>query len=209
MINDKLKEYIENCIFPEYDKNDSGHGIEHIKYVVDRSFRFAKCVDNINLDMVYVVAAYHDIAHHIDAKNHEMLSAEILENDIKLRDFFSNDEIRIMCEAVYDHRASGSGEPRSIYGKIVSSADRNTNVDDILKRTYAYRIKHSPESSLDEVIEESRKHIEEKFGKNGYASEKMYFRDEEYIIFLKNIDTLVKDRNLFNEKYLEVNSIVK
>ena len=31
-INKELKEYIEKDVFPEYDKNEVGHGIEHIKY---------------------------------------------------------------------------------------------------------------------------------------------------------------------------------
>ncbi len=73
--------------------------------------------------MVYTVAAYHDLGHHIDGKNHEKVSAEMLLADENLREFFSEEEIRIMTEAVYDHRASMEGEPRSIYGKIVSSAD--------------------------------------------------------------------------------------
>lgn len=67
-MNYKLKEYIEKNVFPEYSKNDSGHGIEHINYVIDRCFRFAEQFDNIDLDMLYTIAAFHDIAHHIDKK---------------------------------------------------------------------------------------------------------------------------------------------
>lgn len=37
--------------------------------------------------MVYVIAAYHDVAHHIDAKNHETISAKMLMEDKKLKDF--------------------------------------------------------------------------------------------------------------------------
>ena len=72
-INKQLIEYVENNILPIYAKNDSGHGIEHIKYVIKRSVEFAKQFDNINLDMVYVISAFHDIAHHIDKDNHELL----------------------------------------------------------------------------------------------------------------------------------------
>lgn len=122
-------------------------------------------MDNINNDMVYVVAAYHDIGHYIDAKNHEKVSSEILLADTNLKQFFTDEEIKIMAEAVHDHRASMEGEPRSIYGKIVSSADRNTLVDNILKRTYAYRLKHNPDYTLEQIIEESRQHIIDKFGK--------------------------------------------
>ena len=134
-INKKLQDYIENNIFPSYKKNDLGHNLDHVKYVIERSLKFASKVTNINYDMVYTIAAYHDIGHYIDAKNHEKISAEMLLADKNLRTFFSEDEIKIMSEAVYDHRASLEGEPRSIYGKIVSSADRNTLVDVPLKRT--------------------------------------------------------------------------
>ena len=54
-INRELKDYIEQQILPIYENNDSGHGIEHIQYVVKRSLRFASQFPNINLDMVYVI----------------------------------------------------------------------------------------------------------------------------------------------------------
>lgn len=40
-INKQLQQYVEEKILPIYDKNDSGHGIEHIRYVINRSFEFA------------------------------------------------------------------------------------------------------------------------------------------------------------------------
>ena len=125
-INKKLQDYIEKNIFPSYKKNDLGHNLDHIKYVINRSLKFASEVDGINFDMVYTIAAYHDIGHYIDAKNHEKVSAEMLLADENLKEFFTEEEIKTMSEAVYDHRASMEGEPRSVYGKIVSSADRNT-----------------------------------------------------------------------------------
>ena len=38
-------------------------------------------------------------------------------------------------EAVEDHRASLPYEPRSLYGKIISEADRDLDFERILKRT--------------------------------------------------------------------------
>ena len=140
MLNKELVKYIEEVVFPKYELNDMGHDLSHIKYVIDRSLKFASIAEDINLNMVYVIAAYHDIGHHIDAKNHEVVSARILDEDTKLKEFFKDEEIKIMVEAVEDHRASLEYEPRSIYGKIVSSADRNTLIDVPLKRTYAYNI---------------------------------------------------------------------
>ena len=112
-----------------------------------------------------------------------------------------------MSEAVSDHRASSKNEPRSIYGKIVSSADRNVLIEVPLKRTYSYRKKHSPNLSLDEIIEESRSHLLDKFGKNGYATTKMYFEDEDYKKFLEDITELASNKEEFKRRFLEVNGL--
>lgn len=207
MINQDIKKYIEKNIFPSYQKNDSGHNIDHIKYVLERSLKFAKKVPNINLNMVYVIAAFHDIGHHIDAKNHEQVSSEILEKDEFIKNYFTKDELKTMVEAVVDHRASLEYIPRSIYGKIVSSADRNTDIDIPLKRTYSYRLEHFPNATLDEIIEESRQHIIDKFGSNGYAKDKIYFEDEDYNNFLKEVELFAEDKDLFRKRFIEVNNI--
>lgn len=207
MIREELKKYIEENIFTSYDKNEDGHKLDHIMYVIDRSFMFASRVPDVNLEMVYVIAAYHDIGHYIDAENHEKVSGEMLLKDKNLRKFFTDEEIKTMSEAVCDHRASSKSEPRSIYGKIVSSADRNVLVEIPLKRTYSYRKVHSLNSTLDEIIEESRQHLLDKFGKKGYATTKMYFEDEDYKKFLEDITVLASNEEEFKRRFLEVNGI--
>lgn len=208
-VRKEIIDYIEKNIFPSYKKNDKGHNIDHIKYVIERSFKFADMVkdEEINYDMVYVIASYHDIAHYIDAKHHEELGAKMLSEDENLKQFFTDEQIKTMSDAVYDHRSSLEGEPRTIYGKIVSSADRNTLLEVPLRRTYEYRIVHSPESSLEEIIEESRQHLIEKFGKDGYAKEKMFFEDEDYKKFLEEIAELTSDKEKFKKRYFEVNRL--
>lgn len=62
-IDKELIKYIEEEIFPLYSKNEEGHGIKHIKTVIERNLKFAKEYD-VNLDIVYTVAAYHDIGHY-------------------------------------------------------------------------------------------------------------------------------------------------
>ena len=180
-INDDLKDYIEKNIFPEYSKNEPAHNIDHIKYVINRSFKFAYTLPNINYNMVYTIAAYHDIGHHIDSKKHEIISGEIMSKDEKLKKFFSEEELKIIKEAIEDHRASAEHEPRSIYGKIVSTADRNNTVEACLRRSYTYGKKLEPDSTDEELFERAYKHLKMKFGENGYA--KFFFKDEEYEIF--------------------------
>lgn len=192
-INEDLKKYIEENIFPEYAKNDLGHNIKHIQYVIDRSFKFADTVPNVNYDIVYTVAAYHDIGHHIDSKRHEIVSGEIMSKDENLKRFFSADELKIIREAIEDHRASADHEPRSIYGKIVSTADRNNTVESCLKRSYTYGRKLNPEATDDELFDRAYEHLKIKFGENGYA--KFFFKDDVYEKFLKDIRDLLSDKD--------------
>jgi len=204
-IKEEVRQYIEINVFPEYEKNEEGHGIKHIQDVIRRSFDIIEQNDlKVDYNIVYVIAAYHDIGHHIDAKNHEKVSAEIMSEDKKLEKFFSMEELNIIKEAIEDHRASSDSEPRSIYGKIVSSADRNNTVEQCLERTYSYRKKHSPEATDEEIYEESYNHLNRKFGYNGYA--KFYFKDREYEKFLQDIRDLLEDKENFykvQENYIK------
>lgn len=203
----ELIKYIEQIVNYHYNLNDKGHGVEHAKYVINRSFEFAYQVESINLEMVYVIAAYHDVPHHIDAKNHETISAKMLMEDKKLKDFFTDEQIKIMSEAVEDHRSSMETEPRSIYGKIVSSADRNTSVEVTLKRCYSYNRRHFSELKESEIIEECRKFLLKKFGINGYARSKMFFDDKEYKKYLDDITDLALDSDKFAVEIKKVNEI--
>lgn len=204
-INQNLKEYIEKEIFPIYDKNDSGHGINHIKYVINRSLKMANQFDDINLNMVYTIAAFHDLACYIDRENHEKLSADMFYQNDKMKDFFKEEERKIIKEAIIDHRASLEYEPRSNYGKIISSADKNTDVMTALKRTHSYTIKHYPELSLEQIIDRGYHHLNEKIGEHGYA--KSYVEDEEYKKFKEELKCLLSDKENFAIKYRKVNNL--
>lgn len=206
-IKPELIRYIEQIVNYHYNLNDKGHGVEHAKYVINRSFKFACQVESINLEMVYVIAAYHDVAHHIDAKNHETISAKMLREDKNLKVFFTDEQIKIMSEAVEDHRSSMETEPRSIYGKIVSSADRNISVEVTLKRCYSYNRRHFPELKEEDVIEECRKFLLKKFGINGYARSKMFFEDNEYKKYLNDITDLASNSEKFRVKIKRMNEI--
>lgn len=205
-MNKELIDYIQNNIFPEYSKNDSGHGIEHINYVIDRCFRFAKQFDNIDLDMLYTVAVFHDIGHHIDKKNHEILSAKIFYDNEDIKHFFTDEQRIVIKEAIEDHRASSDSVPRNNYGKIISSADRSTDVNEFLRRTHAYTLKHTPEATLEQMLIRAYNHTSDKYGDKGYA--KHYVVDDEYNEFRNEISNLLSDRNLFNAKYLKTNNLI-
>ena len=204
-IKEEIRQYIEKNIFPEYEKNEQGHGINHIYDVIRRSFDIIEQNDlKVDYNIVYVIAAYHDIGHHIDAKNHEKVSAEIMDKDQKLEQFFTAEELNIIKEAIEDHRASANTEPRSIYGKIVSSADRNNTVEQCLERTYSYWKRHNPNATDRELYEDSFDKLTKKFGVNGYA--KFYFKDREYEKFLEDLRNLLNDKEKFckvQERYIK------
>ena len=205
-VNEELKRYVEQNIFPQYILNDKGHQIEHIKYVINRCSKLSKNMD-VDNNMLYIIAAYHDIGYHIDYKNHEIVSAQIMYNDINLNKFFSNENLIIMKEAIEDHRASLDREPRSIYGKLLSSADRNIDVDDSLKRIYLYSITHFNKLSEKETIEECYKHTLEKFGNGGYAN--FFVEDMEYNNYLKELRNLLNNKKEFVERLKEIKTKIK
>lgn len=205
LMNNKLIDYIENNVFPEYSKNEQGHGIEHIRYVIDRCMRFAEQFDDIDFNILYTIAAFHDIGHYIDKKKHEKLSAEIFYNNMDMTEFFNEKERTIIKEGIEDHRASSNSVPRSDYGKIISSADRSTDINEFLKRTHSYTLKHTPDATLNEMLDRAYNHTKDKYGKSGYA--KSYVIDEEYNNFKNEITTLISDKEKFNQIYLEVNKL--
>lgn len=205
LISADLKSYIEQKILPEYSKNDSGHGIEHISYVIDRCFKFAPQFDNINTDMLYAIACFHDIAHYIDKNNHEKLSAEIFYKNEDMKQFFTDEQRIIIKEGIEDHRASSDTIPRSDYGKIISSADRSTSVEEFLRRTHAYTLKHRPNLSKQEIIDRAYKHAKDKYGNGGYA--KSYVVDEQYNEFKGKINLLLENKKLFESEYIRINII--
>lgn len=204
-MNENLIYYIQDNIFPEYSKNDNGHNLEHIKYVICRCMKFAEQFDDIDLNILYTIAAFHDIAHHIDKNNHEVLSANIFYENEDMKQFFTEEERMIIKEGIEDHRASSNQIPRSDYGKIISSADRSTDVDEFLKRTHAYTMKHQPNLTVNEIIERAYNHTKDKYGTDGYA--KHYVVDEEYNQFRNEITNLINDKEKFKTKYLKVKNI--
>lgn len=204
-INQELKKYIEENIFPLYNNNVGGHGIEHIQFVIDRSFQLIHEFDlNVNYNMVYVIAVFHDLGYPIDKENHEKVSAEMFFNNKTMKTFFTEEQIKIIKEAIIDHRASLEYTARSIYGKIISSADREISLDNTLKRSILFQIdKHIEKNpTILEIIEYSYKKLSKKYGKNGYA--KMYFQDKLYKDYIKTINSLLENKEQFIEMELQI-----
>ena len=204
-LNENIVKYIEEKIFPQYDTNIGGHGIEHIKNVINRSFELNELFHlNLNPNMVYVIAAFHDMGYKVDPENHEQVSADMFYQDEVMKYFFSDEDRQIIYEAIIDHRASLEYEARSVYGKLVSSADRAIDIDIALWGIILFqRNKHKDENLSDlDIIEYAYKKLASKYGKGGYA--KMYFPDQKYQDFLNSMQKLVADKEKFIEKELSL-----
>ena len=203
-MNEELVQYVENEVFPLYNRNEEGHGINHIKTVIKRSLELAKDYD-VDLDMVYTIASYHDLGHYIDRKTHEIISAEIFMKDEKIRQWFTDEQRSIIKEAKEDHRASSNHEPRTIYGKIISTADRTIiDIDNTIKRSYSYGKRNYIGLSEEEQIERVYQHLIEKYGENGYA--KVYLEDREFEDALDKLRQALSNKEEFIKR---VKKIVK
>lgn len=201
----KVRRYIEDEVMPRYEKL-SGHSVDHIKSVIDRSLMIAEQLgDTVDVNMVYVVAAYHDLGREINNKLHHEWSGYLLRRDKTLATLFEPEEIETMAMAVEDHRASLEGEPRNIYGRIVSSADRSHSVEEILARAYDYNKTLHPNYTEDQLIEAVRSILRRKYSPDGYASTKIYFLKEEYYEFLKKVERLTRDPEQFKKTQIEFN----
>ena len=201
-MNKELVDYIEKEIFPLYNKNEEGHGLKHIETVIERSLKFAKDYD-ANIDMVYTIAAYHDLGHHIDRKRHEIISAQIFIEDENMKKWFSDEQRKIIKDAIEDHRASSNHEPRTIYGKIVSTADRTiVNIDNTIRRSYSYGKRNYQGITEEEQIQKVYEHLKDKYGENGYA--KVYLEDKEFDEAMKEFRKALQDKDSFIQRIKKV-----
>lgn len=206
-VNPELKEHIVSNVFPMYALNGESHGIGHINDVIRRTFEIIEEYEKnnpyapkLNYDLSYVVAAYHDIGDHIDRKKHHTISAKMMFEDKNLDKFFIPEEKQIAKEAIEDHRASNNEVPRSIYGRVVLTADRNNSIEEFFKRRIKYCSERHPEYTEDQVVEEIYESSVKKFGKEGYAFTKTcYMPSEKLEAYLKTINSLVHDREKFEE----------
>lgn len=198
--NKDLLSYLLNEIMPLYKTLDKGHGIKHIGTVIDSSLKLAKFFD-VNYEMILISAIYHDLGMMIDRKTHQTHSKEILIKDEKLNMLFTKEELTVMGEACEDHRASNKNEPRSIYGYILSDADRTTDIFDMIIRCYNFSIKNYNDKNYEELYNRVYSHLKEKYGEGGYA--KFYLKESFEVIMKPYLEAqkILKDEDGFRVIY--------
>jgi uncharacterized protein len=162
-----LVEFIETKILPQYAAFDAAHNMEHVTRVIRHSLELVK-VTGADVNMVYVIAAYHDLGMSGPRAVHHVTGGKILAADARLKKWFSPEQLKVMREAVEDHRASASHSPRSIYGKIVAEADRDIDKEIVIRRTIQYGLANYPQLDHEGQWKRFKEHMDNKYSKDGY-----------------------------------------
>ena len=200
LIDPTLQQYIEREILPRYDHFDKAHQQDHVRMVIRQSLELADKMD-VDVNMVYAIAAYHDTGLQEGREHHHVVSAHIILADNVLRQWFAEEQIAVMADAVEDHRASAGHEPRTVYGRIVAEADRYIEPATIIRRTIQYGLDHYPEIDREEHFSRMLAHLHEKYGRNGYL--KLWFPDSPNALRLEQLRRMLDDehilRNMFDE----------
>lgn len=167
MVNLEIMEYVERHILPRYNDFGPSHDLRHAQVVIRESLDLARRL-GVDEDMAYVVAAYHDLGLSGPRAIHHLTGGKILAADARLKRWFSPEQLRIMKEAVEDHRASASHTPRSIYGRIVAEADRELEPDSVLRRTVQFGMEHYPALDKEGHWQRFAEHLHNKYSEAGY-----------------------------------------
>ncbi len=197
----EIMEFVERQILPRYNAFGESHGLRHVTRVIKNSLRLAD-VTGADIDMVYVIAAYHDLGMEGPRAIHHLTSGKILMADARLKKWFNADQLKVMKEAVEDHRASSSRQPRSIYGKIVAEADRDIDVHEIFLRAIQYGKENDPDKTVEEHWERFAQHMDEKYSNNGYI--KLWIPNSPNEKALKELRNIIEDKKLLRKAFDDI-----
>ena len=197
----EIMEFVERQILPRYNAFGESHGLRHVTRVIKNSLRLAD-VTGADIDMVYVIAAYHDLGMEGPRAINHLTSGKILMADARLKKWFNADQLKVMKEAVEDHRASSSRQPRSIYGKIVAEADRDIDVHEIFLRAIQYGKENGPNKTVEEHWERFAQHMDEKYSNNGYI--KLWIPNSPNEKALKELRNIIEDKKLLRKAFDDI-----
>ena len=198
MIREEIRAYIESEILPRYDGFDAAHRRDHADVVVSRSVELAQR-HGADVEMAYVIAAYHDTGLAVGRDVHHTESKRILLADRELKRWFSEEDIATMGDAVEDHRASSKQPPRTIYGRIVAEADRLIVPHSIIRRTVQFTLTHHPELDMEQGYERLLEHMREKYDYGGYL--KLWIEESENAKRLEELRKIIADKPTLRRLY--------
>lgn len=198
MVREEIKAYIESEILSRYDGFDAAHRRDHADVVVSRSVELAQRL-GADVEMAYVIAAYHDTGLAVGRDVHHTESKRILLADSELKRWFSEEDIATMGDAVEDHRASSKQPPRTIYGRIVAEADRLIVPHSIIRRTVQFTLTHHPDLDMEQGYERLLEHMREKYNYGGYL--KLWIEESENAQRLEELRKIIADKPTLRRLY--------
>lgn len=192
---------MEQIILPRYETFDAAHRSDHATMVINRSLEFARHYD-VDLEMVYVIAAYHDVGLAAGREEHHIESARLIMEDSELCRWFNPEQIITIAQAAEDHRASAKHEPRSIYGRIVAEADRAIEPESILRRTVQYGLTHYSHLTKEGHWQRLLEHMNEKYAEGGYL--KLWLPKSDNANKLAELRTIIENKVLLREFFEQI-----
>jgi len=193
-----LLAYVENSIIPGYDSFDKGHRRDHVEYVISEALKLGRYYD-VDPNMVYTAAAYHDTGLREDRKTHHTVSSRIIREDGILPRWFSSSQIGIIADAAEDHRASSDREPRTIYGKLIAEADRQIVPETVIWRTVQFGLKNYPELDKEEHWQRTLGHLHKKYAEGGYL--KLWIPESGNSKRLSELREIIRDEKRLREYF--------
>lgn len=206
--------FIIDCI-QSNSLNDLAHQNDHIYDVCERALdiiQFAKNTNDISrvlsdkaISVVLHACLTHDLGCRYDRFQHEIISYglmyQLMEKHYSLEEFSLKDRQAIGL-GILEHRSSRKEKPSTFLSEIVSVADTGKpDIQKYVKRAIQFRLSRMNPTTKEDIVQDSMKHIQEKFGVNGihwksypdiglkmYSQEwdkfKSHIEDEELLISL-------------------------
>ena len=217
-IREGILRYAFDDIVPRYAEFDPAHREDHALTVIAQAMLLMEGRDtwicrqpeesgelwseSIDKEVLFIAAACHDLGLVNGRDNHHTDSGIIIRNDIRLREWFSEEQIETIAQAAEDHRASGKSDPRSIYGKIVAEADRVIDGETIIRRTVQFGFTHYPDLDREGHIERAVSHLKEKYGRGGYL--KLWIPWSDNAVRLSALQDMIADDSAIRRETVRI-----
>ena len=203
-VDPALASFVEADVVSRYAGFDKAHRQDHARSVVSRALDLDEYYP-VSRNILYAAAACHDLGLSVDRATHHLESGRIIREMTELREWFDPEEIEMIAQAAEDHRASATGEPRSIYGRIVAEADRLIEPEQIIRRTMQYGFAHYPGLGKEEHWQRTLEHLHEKYAEGGYL--RLWIPESPNAASLAELRSIIRDephlRTLFDRLWTE------
>lgn len=121
LIMEKNKNLIDKAVEIMKQVNDPKHSLSHMESVVKYTIEILRHEEKANKEVCIISAYWHDVGRSIQKKDHALLSANMLKEEMKKLQY--DDEIIEQCYlAIYKH--SWYDMPETLEGIIVRDADK-------------------------------------------------------------------------------------